>query len=361
MQLMSLYRSVAKSFVRRTISRHAAHVAVSFCREIVCPPNNFATCSSCRCIVLSQSSSFVHRTISRHAAHVAVSFCRKIVRPPNNFATCSSCRCIVLFVHRTISRHAAHVAEIVLSRNRSSTERFRDMQLMSLKSFCREIVRPPNDFTTCSSCRCIVRRFRDMQLAKSFVHRSSTDFATCSSCRCIVLSRNRSSTERFRDMQLMSLYRSVAKSFVHRTISRHAAHVAKSFVHRTISRHAVHVAVSFCREIVRPSCDFTTCSSCRCIVLSRNRSSTERFHDMQLMSLYRSVEISFVHRTISRHAALVAVSFVSRNRSVTTFNNVLSYVPSQPSWRIVIILIMLALVLFVVSMIAYSCVDQQRR
>ena len=36
-----------------------------------------------------------------------------------------------------------------------------------------------------------------------------------------------------------------------------------------------------------------------------------------VLSRYSSVAISFVHRTISRHAAHVAVSFVSQYRSVT--------------------------------------------
>ena len=62
----------------------------------------------------------------------------------------------ISFVNRTISRHAAHVAVSFVSRYRSSTEQFRDMQLMSLYRLCRDIVNPPNNFTTCSSCRCIV-------------------------------------------------------------------------------------------------------------------------------------------------------------------------------------------------------------
>ena len=148
----SRYRFVAISFVHRTISQHAAHVAVSFV-------------SRYRFVAIS----FVHRTISQHAAHVAVSFVSRY-----RFVAIS-------FVHRTISQHAGHVAVSFVSRYRSSSGRFRSMQLMSLYRLCRDIVRPPDDFATCSSCRCIV---------------------------CVAI------------------------SFVHRTISQHAAHVAVSFVSR---------------------------------------------------------------------------------------------------------------------------------
>ena len=168
----------------------------------------------CRCIVCV-AILFVHRTISRDAAHVAVSFvslyrlCRDIVRPPNDFATCSSCRCIVcvaiLFVHRTISRHAAHVAVSFVSRYCSSTERFRDMQLMSLYRLCRDIVRPPNDFATCSSCRCIVCVAISFSYPSPHLHTFRVGRvvillmrAKCVGPRCMIILRHRYSYNRKR-------------------------------------------------------------------------------------------------------------------------------------------------------------------
>ena len=116
-----------------------------------------------------------------------------------------------------------------------------------------------------------------------------------------------SSTERFRDMQLMSLNR-LCRDIV---LSRYRS-VAISFCRDIVLSRYRSVAISFCRDIVLSRYRSVAISFCRDIVLSRYRSVAISFCRDIVLSRYRSVAISFDYRYHRVHGlCFLAVVFAA--------------------------------------------------